>query len=120
MKFGTGLLMTATVNNLMKWLKLSWLVIALAGVQIISTTTAKAQSKEEGAEDEGEVVTTLIPANKNAEFDKNAKYTFEVKNGTNTLQEGKVSYSVATALGKIFHRDSIKVKIAKKSTEKYN
>ncbi|MGF7081323.1 acetylxylan esterase [Mucilaginibacter sp. UYCu711] len=120
MKFGTGLLMTATGNNLMKWLKLSWLVIALAGVQLISTTAAKAQSKEEGAEDEGEVVTTLTPANKNAEFDKNAKYTFEVKNGTNTLQEGKVSYTVSTALGKVFHRDSLKVKIAKKSTEKYN
>jgi cephalosporin-C deacetylase len=120
MKFGTGLLMTATVKKLMKCLKLSWLVIALAGIQIMCTTATNAQSHEEGAGDEGEIVTVLTPANKNAEFDKNAKYTFEVKNGTNTLQEGKVSYTVANGLGKIFHRDSIKVKIAKNSTGKYN
>lgn len=119
MKFATGL-MTAKVNNLIKCLKRSWLVIAFAGIQILGTTAAKAQSNGEGETDEGEIVTVLTPANKNAEFDKNAKYTFEVKNGTNTLQEGKISYTVATSLGKIFHRDSINVKIDKKSTGKYN
>ncbi|NNU34285.1 hypothetical protein HK413_09235 [Mucilaginibacter sp. S1162] len=121
-EIATRILMTATVNNLkrMRWLKLCWLVIAFAGVQIMYTTAAKARAHEEGAGDEGEVETILTPANKNAEFDKNAKYTFEVKNGTNTPQEGKVSYTVANGMGKIFHRDSIKVKIPKNSTEKYN
>jgi cephalosporin-C deacetylase len=118
--FATGLLMTDTVNNLMKWLKLSSMIIAFAGAQMICPNAAKAQSHEEGAEDEGEIETVLTPANKNAEFDKNAKYTFEVKNGTGTPQEGKVSYTVTDGYGKLLRQDSIKVKIGKKSIEKYN
>jgi cephalosporin-C deacetylase len=120
MKFATRLLMTETLNNLMKWLKLNWLVIALAGVQIMCTAAAKAQSHEEGAKDEGEITTVLTPSNKNAIFEKNARYTFEVKNGTNAPQEGKVSYTVTNGYGKLLHQDSVKVKIGKHSIEKYN
>ncbi|WP_214073896.1 acetylxylan esterase [Mucilaginibacter sp. dw_454] len=68
----------------------------------------------------GEVSTILTSASKNAFFDDKAKYTFEVKNTTGTDQVGKVSYTVTTEKGVQLFTDSIKVKIAKKSVEKYN
>ena len=82
-----------------------------AGVYAV-TDTNKAEEEE--------VSTVLIPANKNAFFEDKAKYTFEVKNTTNNEQVGKVSYIVTTETGQKLGADSIKVKIAKKSTEKYD
>jgi cephalosporin-C deacetylase-like acetyl esterase len=79
--------------------------------------TASAQTSPA---DEGEVSTELIPANKNAIFTDVAKYTFEVKNATNNVQVGKVSYVVTAENGKKLSHDSVHVSIAKNSTGRYN
>jgi cephalosporin-C deacetylase len=117
---------TATIfNNLIKM----FILLLLIGTQQLWTTDARAQShttksepakKDDDEGDDGEVSTVVTPANKNAFFDDKAKYTFEVKNTTPTDQVGKVSYQVTTETGKFLRADSIKVKIGKKSSEKYN
>jgi len=66
-----------------------------------------------------EVSTTLTASNKNAIFDSQAKYTFEVNNPTEVAQTGKISYEIVQR-GKVLHTDSVKVNIGKKSSEKFN
>jgi cephalosporin-C deacetylase len=102
--------------------KLILLLLALAGMQLIAINVARAQEheKEESSAPEGEIEPILSPASKNATFDKNAKYTFEIKNPTNTPQEGKVSYVVTNDFGKVLRTDSVKVNIGKQSAGKYN
>ncbi|MDB5137902.1 MAG: alpha/beta fold hydrolase [Mucilaginibacter sp.] len=67
-----------------------------------------------------EVSTVLTAHSKNAIFSSAATFTFEVKNPTDAEQAGKVSYQVTTEAGKVLHIDSVKVKIAKNSSEKYD
>lgn len=115
--------MIIEITKLTKLTRLVFLLIALAGMRLISINTAKAQEHEVKAETdapEGEIEPILTPANKNAIFDKKAKYTFEVKNPTNTPQEGKVSYILTNSFGKFLRADSVNVKIGKQSAEKYN
>ncbi|MES2376504.1 MAG: acetylxylan esterase [Bacteroidota bacterium] len=117
------------MKEIIRLVKLLYLVVALVGMQQTRVIAAQAQSHDSNPvpakkageeEDEGEITTMLIPANKNAFFDEKAKYTFEVKNTTANDQVGKVSYTVSTETGKLLRGDSIKVKIGKKSVEKYN
>ncbi|TSD63978.1 acetylxylan esterase [Inquilinus sp. KBS0705] len=93
-----------------KFLKIIASVVLIAG--------AHQAIAQDDAKNEGEVSTTLTPATKNAIFDNNAKYTFEVKNTTAIDQSGKVSY-VVTRYGKTLHKDSVKVTIKKNSSGKY-
>jgi cephalosporin-C deacetylase-like acetyl esterase len=69
--------------------------------------------------EEKEIVTVLTAGSKDALFDNNAKYAFEVKNPTANEQVGTVSYLV-TQFGKGVDSSVVKVKIAKNSSEKYN
>jgi cephalosporin-C deacetylase len=110
-----------TINILRHLIKLIALLIFI-GMQLplIVDAQTRDNSKSAADGDEGEVSTVLTPANKNAFFDERAKYTFEVKNTTPNEQVGKVSYVVTTETGKFLRQDSIKVKIGKKSSEKYN
>lgn len=128
--------MSAKHLQFIKRLKLLLMVVGLSGFQPLSHIAAHAQaqahdsppprkeaiktSDNEEEEDEGEISTVLTPSNKNALFDSKAKYTFEVKNSTKTEQVGQVSYLVTTETGQPLFKDSIKVKIAQKSSEKYN
>jgi cephalosporin-C deacetylase len=112
--------MAFTIAPISKFFKQGcYLVFFLFGMLQLCANTAVAQ-KADAEEDEGEISTVLTPANKNAFFEDKAKYTFEVKNTTANDQVGKVSYRVTTEAGKFVREDSIQVKIAKKTTEKYN
>ena len=70
-------------------------------------------------DEENAVSTVLTPANKNAIFERNARYTFEVKNPTNTTQTGTVSYQVTQHGQKLAAGKQI-VHLGKKSSERYN
>jgi cephalosporin-C deacetylase len=100
--------------------------IAQAGRHILANnrdTTQKMApaTKITGAkEDAGEISTLLTTPNNNAFYDDKAKYTFEVKNTTNTVQTGKVSYLVTTESGQKLRTDSVRVKIGAKSSGKYD
>jgi cephalosporin-C deacetylase-like acetyl esterase len=116
--------MNKIVKILNRFIQLICVVAALINTQHVWAKTTlvniqqEHQTKKE--DDEGEVSTQLIPATKNAIFEDGAKYVFEVKNTTATDQVGKVSYLVTTETGIKLKHDSIEVKIAKKSTGKYN
>lgn len=130
--------MNVNFKKLIKHLLVILLMLGISSVQQALVNAARAQSHEvpppakneadneaddksgNDKEDEGEISTVLTPANKNAFFDDKAKYTFEVKNTTDAEQVGKVSYTVTTEKGVQLFEDSIKVKIGKKSVEKYN
>jgi cephalosporin-C deacetylase len=71
------------------------------------------QSDEEG------ISAVLTAGSKNAIFDSNAKYTFEVKNATDAVQTGKVSY-IITQRGKKLGSGTQNATIGKKSSEKYS
>jgi cephalosporin-C deacetylase len=68
---------------------------------------------------DGQILTDLISANKDAIFSDKAKFTFRVKNKTHEEQVGSVKYQVTTETGKELHTDSVKVKIAVNATEDY-
>ncbi|MDB5025534.1 MAG: alpha/beta fold hydrolase [Mucilaginibacter sp.] len=70
--------------------------------------------------DKEEISAVLTAHDKNAIFSSAASFTFEVKNPTDAEQTGKVSYLVINEAGKVLHTDSVKVKIAKNSSEKYD
>ncbi|HEY0245642.1 MAG TPA: alpha/beta fold hydrolase [Mucilaginibacter sp.] len=80
---------------------------------------AIAQEKSEKSTAD-EITTKLTTPDNNALYTDKAKYTFEVINTTNTQQVGKVSYQVFTETGEKLNADSVKVKINKKSSEKYS
>lgn len=100
------------VNTLNRFIRPLSLLVIFTTMQQLLPAAAFAQG-------EGEISTVLISADKEAIFDDAAKYTFEVKNTTNTDQVGKVSYLVTTETGVPLKRDSVNVKIGKKSTERY-
>ncbi|MCC8427162.1 acetylxylan esterase [Mucilaginibacter sp. UR6-11] len=116
-----------TTNIFKGLIKIISLSVVILGVQLPGSadaqthdgTPASVPAKDETGDD-GEISTILTPANKNAFFDNKAQYTFEVKNTTPNDQIGKVSYRVTTETGKFLREDSIKVRIGKKSAEKYN
>ncbi|RYU87255.1 alpha/beta fold hydrolase [Mucilaginibacter terrigena] len=87
--------------------------ILLCLITLTGSMPAFAQDDEDG------ISTVLTAGSKNAIFDSNAKYTFEVKNPTDVLQEGTVSYLI-TQHGKKIGSGTQKARIGKKSAEKYN
>ncbi len=121
--------MNKTVNILKRFTKfiavlifisMQYAFVVTVSAQSSETTKSAPEKKEKNEEDEGEVSAMLTPANKNAFFDAKAKYTFEVKNTTPNEQVGKLSYVVTTETGKFLREDSVKVRIAKKNSGKYN
>jgi len=93
------------------------LVIAFV-VLATACAVAGVSTSHKVVRNDDEVTTKLTPASSNALFTDRAKYTFEVNNNTATDQEGTVSYLVKR-FGKSIHTESVKVHIAKRSTEKY-
>lgn len=123
--------MNATYIKLIRHLRLLVLVFVLSGFQQALLNVARARphdsttvkidttSNEDENVDEGEISTVLTSGDKNSLFNDKAKYTFEVKNTTGNDQIGKISYTVTSEKGEPLFEDSIKVNIAKKSTERY-
>ncbi|MES2266411.1 MAG: acetylxylan esterase [Bacteroidota bacterium] len=70
-------------------------------------------------DDEDGISTVLTPGNKNAIFDSKASYTFEVKNPTDAVQTGIVSYEI-TQHGKKIGAGKQKASIGKKGAERYS
>ena len=68
----------------------------------------------------GDVSTELVAHSSNAIFGTNAAYTFEVKNTTDQVQSGKVSYIVTDQFNKKLLADSIKVNIGKQDSHSYD
>ena len=73
-----------------------------------------------GGGDEGDVATTLIINNKDGVFSSTASFTFDVKNGLATDQEGSVSYIITTDKGQTVKTESRDVKLTKKSHSSYS
>jgi cephalosporin-C deacetylase len=85
-------------------------------------TTASLQRVSAAAffqDDEEAISTVLTAGNKNAIFDSKANYTFEVKNPTDAVQTGTVSY-IITQRGKKLGSGKQNAKIGKKGSEKFN
>jgi cephalosporin-C deacetylase len=93
--------------------KIFFILLGTAALLCMQWFTAIAQNDEDG------VFTVLTPGNKNAIFESNAKYTFEVKNPTSTPQTGTVSYLI-TQQGKKLGSGKQNVKLGKKSSAKYD
>jgi cephalosporin-C deacetylase len=95
---------------------ISWIyAIAL----LLLTHCACAQEQADGVT-EGEIEVSANALTKDAIFETTAKYVFEVKNGTGTAQEGKISYTIVGQDGEKFPGGEIPVNIAPKSVAKYN
>jgi cephalosporin-C deacetylase len=106
-----------------KYIKPVFVLIALIARQLLCVTTVNAQSHAQAktfATADAEISTVVTTANKTAIFDDMAKYTFEVKNPTGNDQHGKISYHVVDENGKKIRADSIKIKVLKKATARYN
>lgn len=93
--------------------KIFYIFLCTIAVLCLQYFTAAAQDDEDG------ISTVLTAGDKNAIFSSNAKYTFEVKNPTDAVQTGKVSY-VITQHGKKFGSGTQNAKIGKKSSEKFS
>ncbi len=88
---------------------------------LLATQCAWAQEHEGGeVTDGGEIEVSANALTKDAIFEGTAKYVFEVKNGTGTAQEGKISFVVRGQDGQKLPGDSIHVNIAPKSIAKFN
>ncbi|WP_214073897.1 acetylxylan esterase [Mucilaginibacter sp. dw_454] len=99
------------------------LIFFIAAIILLNATVTFAQSKTNDKKllaDETEISTVITTTDKNAFFDADAKYTFEVKNPTNDDQSGKITYTVADENGVKMRTDSIKISVAKNSIGKYN
>ncbi|MFA6246938.1 MAG: acetylxylan esterase [Mucilaginibacter sp.] len=93
--------------------KIFFILFCTVATLCLQHVTAAAQDDEDG------ISTVLTPGNKNAIFDSNAKYTFEVKNPTDAPQTGTVSYLI-TQHGKKLGSGKQNVKLGKKSSAKYD
>ncbi|WP_144908436.1 acetylxylan esterase [Mucilaginibacter frigoritolerans] len=92
------------------------LVVFFLLLLVSATKTVFAQ----GDDKEGSVSAIITPHSSDGIFSSTASYTFEVKNGSDTREVGKVSYLVTTEAGKKVKADSVKVNIGRKSSESYN
>jgi cephalosporin-C deacetylase len=93
--------------------KIFFILLCTVVTLCLQYVSAAAQDDDEG------ISTVLTPGNKNAIFDSNAKYTFEVKNQTDAPQTGTVSYLI-TQHGKKLGAGKQNVKLNKKSSQKYD
>jgi len=67
-----------------------------------------------------EEIGTEVFTNTDAIFNSTASYTFKVKNPTNNVQTGKVSYVVTSEKGKKLKEESVNVNIGRNSSDSYS
>ncbi|MFI5159278.1 MAG: hypothetical protein ACHQF4_10460, partial [Sphingobacteriales bacterium] len=85
-----------------------------------STKTNDNNDDSDGGNNANDISTRLLAGNKTATFDNTARYTYIVKNPTNNVQVGRVSYQVFTEKGIKLNHQTIAVTINKKSSGRYN
>jgi len=78
------------------------------------------EDSNNNSSDANAVSTVLTAHDKNAFFDRSASYTFEIKNPTDDVQDGTVSYQVFTETGRKLNGSVVKVHINKKSSGVYD
>jgi len=122
------------VKKLVNYINITILLIAFTGVtkamaQVIPPdlmkrdTSTKANDDNADSDDDNnanDISTTLLTGNKTATFDNSARYTYIVKNPTNTKQVGRVSYQVFTETGVKLNHQTFAVTIDKKSSGRYD
>jgi cephalosporin-C deacetylase len=93
-----------------KFLAIACFLITIAGIQHV---VAQGQTSNG--------INTVVTTNsKDGIFSSTASYTFEAKNTYNNTQEGRIKYIVTTEAGKKMKSDSVKVKLSKNGTARYN
>jgi len=103
-------------------------VIITGLVVMFHCSTSFAQHSPKGAktddggsgDESGEVSTVLTAHSKDAIFKDNASYTFSVKNTSDKLEYGKVSYIITDQFNKTLHEDSVLIRLDKQSSDSYN
>ena len=122
------------MKKLVNYINITILLIAFTGVtkamaQVIPPdlmkrdTSTKANDDNDDSDDDNnanDISTTLLTGNKTATFDNSARYTYIVKNPTNTKQVGRVSYQVFTETGVKLNHQTFAVTIDKKSSGRYD
>jgi cephalosporin-C deacetylase len=86
-------------------------------------TSTKANDDNDDSDDNNnanDISTSLLTGNKTATFDNSARYTYIVKNPTDNVQVGRVSYQVFTESGGKLNHQTIEVTIDKKSSGRYD
>jgi cephalosporin-C deacetylase len=86
---------------------------------LMTTHCLFAQEHTESGEG-GEIEVSANALNKEAIFEDNAKYVFEIKNPTANIQDGKIAYTITGQDGEKLKGDSIRVNVAAKSIGKFN
>src|ERR1700760_3128613 len=81
--------------------RFSYLLVFALAIMLTATLNVKAQ-EEQQTELTGDIVLKAIPQNKDAIFNDGdeVKYKLQIRNNTNQLQSGKISYLVTTDEGK--------------------
>lgn len=92
--------------------------IIVSGLFYCRPATAKTGDKKPG--DDNDVSTEVVSHDKSSLFSETASYTFSVKNGTDDVQAGSVSYLVTDEKGVRITDKKINIKIKKKSTASYD
>jgi cephalosporin-C deacetylase len=122
------------VKKLVNYISIIIVFIALTGVsrvmaQVIPPdmmkrdTSTKTNDDNDDSDDNNnanDISTSLLAGNKTATFDNTARYTYIVKNPTNTVQVGRVSYQIFTEAGVKLNHQTIAVTIDKKSSGRYD
>jgi cephalosporin-C deacetylase len=93
--------------------KISYLIVFSIAILLTSTLRVVAQEQEEVAQETGDVVLKAVPQNKNAIFKstEEVRYKLQVRNNTNSFQNGKISYLITTDEGKKVTLDSVHLSI---------
>lgn len=120
------------MKKIVRYLSITICFIALIGItmamaQVIPPdmmkrdTTSKSDNNDDndGGNGANEISTLLLASNKTATFNDAAKYTFVVKNPTNVIQAGTMSYQVCTENGIKLNNQSISVNVSKQSSWRY-
>jgi cephalosporin-C deacetylase len=91
-----------------------WVLVLFMAVTVVAQPVLAQDNKTDD-----QISATLTPANKSAIFNNGAKYTFDVKNSSDNVQVGRVSYLVTTENGKKLREDSTHVRISRRSSASY-
>ncbi|SDF62808.1 Cephalosporin-C deacetylase [Mucilaginibacter pineti] len=106
----------------MNKLKLILPLIACAALMGMNNTTVteKASAYKSRIKADEEITTVLTAGSKDAIFTSRASYSFSIKNASDAVQTGKVSYVATTPGGQVVAKESRDVKVSKNSSSTYD
>jgi cephalosporin-C deacetylase len=104
------------VKNI-KYLLITALGLFITG--LCSNALAQKKGDADDKTDAGGITTEVTPHSSNGIFSEQASYTYAVKNTFNQPEIGKVSWCITDEFNKVLKKDSIMVKLDKKSGDSY-